>query len=182
MMRAAVAFLSLFSLLIPIPIPILTGCRSSSSAAPAPRGTDARVAARPYEVDLPAGYDPAKPAPLLLLLHGYGDRGASLASTRWNVAAAATPRGMLLARPNGTADSHGSRFWNATDACCDFESKAIDDVGYLTAVIDDVAAHYRVDPKRVWALGLSNGGFMAHRLACDAADRFAAVVSVSGAT
>jgi polyhydroxybutyrate depolymerase len=58
----------------------------------------------------------------------------------------------------------------------------VDDVAYLSAVVDDVMARYAIDAKRIWVIGLSNGGFMAHRLACDRPDRFAAIVSVAGST
>ncbi len=55
-------------------------------------------------------------------------------------------------------------------------------MAYLTAVMDDVAARYNVDPARVFMVGHSNGGFMSHRMACDRADRVAAIVSLAGAT
>jgi polyhydroxybutyrate depolymerase len=54
-------------------------------------------------------------------------------------------------------------------------------VAYLDAVIDDVSARYPVDPKRVFVMGLSNGGYMSHRYACDRASRVAAIVSQAGA-
>jgi polyhydroxybutyrate depolymerase len=55
----------------------------------------------------------------------------------------------------------------------------IDDVGFVVAVLDDLATDLRVDRRRVYATGLSNGGMMSYRLACDAADRFAAVAPVA---
>src|SRR5581483_722726 len=88
---------------------------------------------------------------------------------------------LLYAFPDGTFDRHGDRFWNATDACCDFDETGVDDVAYFRAIVDDVASRYTIDPRRVYAAGASNGGYMAHRVACDAADRVAAVVSVDGA-
>jgi polyhydroxybutyrate depolymerase len=56
----------------------------------------------------------------------------------------------------------------------------VDDLGYLSALIDEAVQRLNVDPERVYAMGLSNGGFMVERLACDAADRVAGVVNVSG--
>jgi polyhydroxybutyrate depolymerase len=143
---------------------------------------DPLVSARPFEVDVPPGYDAAKPAPLLLALHGFGDTGESLGAKRWVLSSVASAHGMLVAHPDGTPDRERQRFWDATDACCNFEAVSLDDVAYLTAVIDDVAARYRVDPKRVWVAGISNGGFMAHRLACDRSNKIAAIVSLAGAT
>jgi polyhydroxybutyrate depolymerase len=88
--------------------------------------------------------------------------------------------GFLYALPDGTKDSKGNRFWNATDACCNFDGSTVDDVAYLDAVIDDMSAHYHVDPKRVFVVGHSNGGYMAHRYACDRAGRVAAILSLAG--
>ena len=96
--------------------------------------------------------------------------------------AAASSAGFLMIAPAGTADSSGSHFWNATDACCNFENSQVDDVAYLDGLITEISAAYNVDPKRIYVVGHSNGGFMAYRMACAKADRIAAVVSVAGAT
>jgi polyhydroxybutyrate depolymerase len=87
----------------------------------------------------------------------------------------AESRGFLYAAPSG----QGGR-WNATDACCD-TSLSADDTGYLAAVVAVVKTNANVDAKRVFFFGHSNGGFMAHRMACDHADVIAAAVSISGA-
>ena len=58
----------------------------------------------------------------------------------------------------------------------------IDDSAYLRTVIDSVSADYNVDPKRIFLVGHSNGGFMSYRMACDHADVVAALVSLEGAT
>jgi polyhydroxybutyrate depolymerase len=150
-----------------------------TAAAPPPGSL---VSARPYELDVPPGYDPARPAPLLLSLHGYGDSGQDLGAERWPLAAAARAHGIFVAHPDGTMDHSHMRFWDATDSCCNFDGPPVDDVAYLMDVIGDVSARYHIDPKRIWVSGLSNGGFMGHRLACDRAGKIAAVVSVAGAT
>jgi polyhydroxybutyrate depolymerase len=131
-------------------------------------------------VTLPPGYDPAVPAPVLVLLHGYGASGA-LQNLYMGLEPLAGERGMILAVPDGTIDATGKRFWNATDACCDFAGTGVDDSAYLASVLDELAAAYSVDPKRVYFLGHSNGGFMSYRMACDHADRIAAVASLAGA-
>src|SRR6185503_1724477 len=84
----------------------------------------------------------------------------------------------LYVTPEGKKDLIG-QYWNATDACCDYSQKT-DDVAYLTALLDDVAARYNVDPKRVYLTGHSNGAFMSHRLACELGPRIAAIVAFSG--
>jgi polyhydroxybutyrate depolymerase len=160
----------------------LAAACSKSSASPAPsKPANSLVAGRPFGLEVPPSYDPGKPAPLLLALHAFGSDGNDLTAANWDVAAIALAHGVFVAHPNGTLDRWQHRFWNATDACCNFGDSKVDDVAYLVAVIDDVSARYRIDPKRVWVTGISNGGFMAHRLACDRADKVAAIASIAGA-
>lgn len=134
------------------------------------------LAARPYATRLPGGQEPGRPAPLLVLLHGYGDDAAGFA------AAIGDPLpGAIVVAPEGTLDARGHRFWNASAACCDFDRRGPDDVAYLDAVIADARARHQVDPRRIYVLGFSNGGFMAHRMACAARQPIAALASIAGA-
>ena len=137
------------------------------------------TAARPYGLKVPTGYDGQHAIPLVVLLHGYTSNGATQAAY-FGLTAEADKGGFLLAYPDGTRDMLGNRFWNATDACCDFFHTGVDDVAYLDAVIDEIAAKYPVDPARVFVVGHSNGAFMAHRYACDRASRVAAIVTLAG--
>jgi polyhydroxybutyrate depolymerase len=91
-------------------------------------------------------------------------------------------RGILLALGHGNLNSVSFYYWNATNACCDLDHSDPDDVGYIMGIIADVQKTYAVDPKRIYAFGHSNGGFMVNRLACDQADKFAAIVSLAGET
>ncbi len=136
---------------------------------------------RPADVKLPDGYDATKKHPLIVLLHGYGATG-SVQDFYLGVSREALPRGYLVALPNGTADSTGQQFWNATDACCDLESRAPDDVGYIRDLVRQIVARYAVDPGRVYLVGHSNGAFLSLRLACEQSKRFAAVAALAGAT
>jgi polyhydroxybutyrate depolymerase len=139
----------------------------------------ALVAARPYTLHEPP--QAKNPAPLVVLLHGYGATGATQAAYL-KLAAATDAQGMLLAIPDGTLNALRKRFWNATDACCAGRRTDVDDSAYLRAIVADVAAHHAVDPKRVYFVGHSNGGFMSYRMACDHADVVAAIVSLEAAT
>ncbi len=139
------------------------------------------IAERPYRLVVPDDNVPTRAAPLLILLHGYGASGL-LQELYFRMTREANARGILYAIPDGTLDAAVRRFWNATDACCDFAQRGVNDVAYLDAIIDDVSARYAVDPRRIFLLGHSNGGFMAHRMACDRAGRIAAIVSLAGAT
>ena len=150
--------------------------RPTAAAVTAAR---ALVAARPYEAKLPDQYSDQKNWPLIVLLHGYGANGVTQ-DLYFGLSHEQSRLGYLLAVPEGTVDSKGKQFWNATDVCCDFDRKGIDDVAYIDAIIDDMADHYRIDRHQVFLVGHSNGGFMSHRYACDRASRLAAFVSLAG--
>lgn len=177
---------------------LLAACSTSGSSAEAgstttgstaPGSTTTTTAAssptvpadRPIDVAVPKTYRPGSPAPLLVLLHGYTADG-KLQGAYLHMPQAADAAGMLYVAPDGTKNALGNRFWNATDACCAKGRNPVDDSTYLLAVIDQVKAQYDVDPKRVFVVGHSNGGFMSYRMACDHADVIAAVASIEGAT
>ncbi len=151
--------------------------------APDGGGADANqlIVDRPYGLLVPGSYDGSQAVPLVLVLHGYTANG-NLQAAYFGLNTLAESEGYILAYPDGTVDQAGNPFWNATDACCDFYGTGVDDVAYLTAVLDDVQASYNIDAKRVFAVGHSNGGFMSYRLACDITSRLAAIVSLAGAT
>jgi polyhydroxybutyrate depolymerase len=136
---------------------------------------------REIEVQVPSGYDPDKPAPLVVLLHGYGVDGP-IQNAYFKLGEVADANGMLAVFPSGTENSEGDRFWNATDACCAPPGSDVDDSGYLLDVINTVKADYSVDPKRVYLMGHSNGGFMAFRMACDHAEVIAGIAALAAST
>lgn len=135
---------------------------------------------RPYLLHEPnaSGASP-KLLPLVVILHGYG-ASAKKASSLLQLPALARARGLVFAVPDGTRDRRGARGWNATDACCDFDGREVDDVEALSAVIDDVARRTAIDASRLYVVGYSNGAFMAHRLACARADLLAGIAAVAG--
>ena len=136
---------------------------------------------RPVDVFVPTTYDGTAALPLVLLLHSYSIPG-SFAVTAFGFRAVAEERGFLLAVPEGLRDRTGSPYWNATSGCCDFDDSGVDDSAYLRRVIEDVQARWKVDARRIFTIGVSNGGFMGHRMACDHADLVAGIVSIAGAT
>jgi polyhydroxybutyrate depolymerase len=163
----------------------IDGAPDSADAAPPTADAGPRPTVfggdRPATLIVPESYDPATPTPLVVVLHGYAPTN-SYAAGLLGIDAAQAAAGFLMISPSGSKNPSGDYYWNATDACCDFYSANVDDVAYLTGLIDDIAAAYNVDAKRVFVVGHSNGGFMAYRLACESAGRVAAIVSVAGAT
>ena len=152
---------------------------SGASWAPADFTVD--VGRGPINIHTPPAHDPNVPTPLVLLLHGYSSNGAEV-EAYMRFLPLADEFGFLFAFPDGTRDILGNRFWNATDACCNFFASPVDDSGYLLALIDEVKAQVSVNSRRVHLIGHSNGGFMCYRMACDHADVIASVASLAGAT
>ncbi len=132
---------------------------------------------RPALVVPPPDHDPTVPSPLLVVLHGY-QSSADQVERLFPLATAAEVLGVTVVRPHGAIDSLSRRFWNASAACCNLFGFPVDDVGYLTGLVDEIAEQMAVS--EVLLFGHSNGGFMAYRLACDYPERFAAVVTIAG--
>jgi polyhydroxybutyrate depolymerase len=139
------------------------------------------LSGRTYSVKVPATYDGTTALPLVVAMHAYGSNGAYLESY-FGLDPLADQMGFFVVYPEGTVDATGRQFFSATDACCDFFGTGVDDVAFIGALLDDVESTYAIDRSRVFAVGHSNGAFMAHRLACDMSSRFAAVLSLEGDT
>jgi polyhydroxybutyrate depolymerase len=157
-----------------------TCTQTSDGRTPGQRGRTTYGGSRPATLVLPPDHDPRRPTALLVLLHGYGSSAADLADYLGVHQLAARQRFLVIA-PDGTPDSVGHRFWNATDVCCNFDRRAVDDVAYLTGLVRDIGADHALDRRHIHVLGHSNGGFMAYRLACSPATPFSAIVSIAGA-
>jgi polyhydroxybutyrate depolymerase len=141
------------------------------------------VQGRKVLVHLPAGRDAAKPAPLVLAFHGGGGHAAYMADDeKYGLQKKADEAGFVVAFPNGYSKFPGGRFatWNAGGCCGDARDRNVDDVGFARAVVTAIKGRYSIDATRVFATGMSNGGMLSHRLACEAADVFRAVASVAG--
>lgn len=143
---------------------------SVASSLPA----EARLSAQLHLPALAAG----QKAPLVLLLHGLGSSGEDIAASAWPAFASA--HGIAWAAPSGPLDAQGRRFWNAGTACCNFGQLPIDHVAALSDLIRRLTADSSIDPRRVFVVGHSNGGFMAHRLACERPELLRGLVAVAG--
>jgi polyhydroxybutyrate depolymerase len=120
---------------------------------------------RTFILHVPPSYDGSTPVPLVLDFHGLGSDAIQQAAVSGQVALS-DAHGFLLAHPQGLDHA-----WNA-GICCG--NAGIDDVGFIRSVVTAIAGDGNVDLHRVYATGLSNGGAISQRLACDAADLFAA--------
>ncbi|MBC7533857.1 MAG: prolyl oligopeptidase family serine peptidase [Oligoflexus sp.] len=137
-------------------------------------------AERPATIKLPKNYSEKKSYPLILMLHGYSNT-VELTDFYLGTSRSQDGLGYLLLLPSGLkSKTDGKSFWNAIPACCDFANSGVDDSAYLTDLVKRAQAEYKVDANRIYIFGHSNGGFMAHRLACDNDGLFKGIVSVAG--
>jgi polyhydroxybutyrate depolymerase len=137
---------------------------------------DFRGRLRTYQLHIPRGLDPAKPVPLVFVFHGGG--GDGLQMERFSgFSALSDQHGFIACYPDGV-----DRAWY--DGRVVNESRAhrdkIDDAGYVDALIAAIARKHPIDEKRLYATGISNGGFFSHWLAAKLSKRFAAIAPVAG--
>jgi len=131
---------------------------------------------RTYRLYVPKSYDPARPTPLVISMHGGGLWGAAqMEMSQWN--AVADDQGLLVVYPSG-AGGGGPRAWRVGAVGGDRSAR---DVRFIAELIDTLEVSYNIDPKRIYADGLSNGGGMAFLLSCTMSDRIAAVGLVASA-
>lgn len=160
-------------------------------------GADARIAkpgdytfaiqhdglTRMYRVHVPARYDPAAPAPLLFALHGGGGSMDYQADDAYYGLITKSEReGLVVVFPNGFSRLKSGRFatWNAGNCCGAARDGNSDDVGFIRQVVANVTRQMNIDRRRIYATGMSNGGLMAYRLACEMSDVFKAIAAVAG--
>jgi polyhydroxybutyrate depolymerase len=135
---------------------------------------------RMFWLHVPAGYQPSRPVPLVLAFHGGGGTGTGMQQAS-GLSVLADQRGFLVAYPQGLNQGHG-RFpagWDDSGPR-DPYADGIDDGLFVSDVLNAVQAGYCVDPLRIAATGLSNGGGMAGYLACVLAGRIAVFAPVEG--
>ena len=136
---------------------------------------------RQYKVHVPPGYDCTRPTPLVFCLHGLMQTAVSFCVNGTGFQggsgfpAKADQEGFILVMPNGHVNS-----WNGGSCCGTAQVMGLDDVALIKAILAEVGKHLNVDSRRVFATGLSNGGYLSYRLACEAADLFTAVAPGAG--
>lgn len=127
-----------------------------------------------YDLIVPDSYDPSAPTPLVLNFHGFSSNPQQQALFSL-IEPVAQAHGVLVALPWG-----GGNSWNGGLCCGEGMTTDRDDVGFSRALVQELESQLCVDSSRIYAMGMSNGGYMSHRLACEAADLFAAIGPVAG--
>ena len=119
------------------------------------------------------------PLPVVLAMHGSGTNARGMREF-CGLDAKSDRSGFVAVFPEGTGRVEHARTWNAGDCCGHAKKQRADDVGFLRTLLDRLEADGTIDPRRIHATGMSNGGMMAYRLAAEAADVVASVCSVCG--
>ncbi|WP_198153721.1 extracellular catalytic domain type 1 short-chain-length polyhydroxyalkanoate depolymerase [Catenuloplanes japonicus] len=147
---------------------LVAGCGGPAATSTT---TEHTIGDRTYRLYRPASL-PDGPAPLVVMLHGGAGSGRQAQETYgWD--SLADREGVIVAYPDGL-----NRAWHVSDHCCGPPARdGVDDVAFITALVADVPG---VDSSRVFATGISNGGMLAYRLACDTHGVFAAIGPVAG--
>jgi len=137
---------------------------------------------RSYVVHVPNKLASSQKVPLVLMLHGGGGGPQSIVRSS-NMSDKADQEGFIVAYPAGIDSSPGpiKGTWNASGCCAGAMRDKVDDIGFISALIDQLKASYNIDAKRVYIGGMSNGAMMSNRVAAVLSDKIAAAGIVSGA-
>jgi polyhydroxybutyrate depolymerase len=136
---------------------------------------------RSYILHVPRAASEGRALPIVLAFHGGGGEAEGYKGYA-GLDAVADREGVLVVYPNGSGILPRRLLtWNAGECCGYAMNQRVDDVGFAIAVLDDLARRTRVDARRVYATGHSNGAMMAHRLGAERADRITAIAPVAGA-
>ncbi|WP_420629485.1 alpha/beta hydrolase family esterase [Candidatus Leptofilum sp.] len=157
---------------------LLSACERPSSIGLQTEVLEIDGVERTYHIYFPSDFNETEAAPLVLALHGGGGAGATFNQGTANTfIPAAESRGMVAVFPEGVDNQwcDGRTEHLAEDRNC----TEIDDLAFLEAVIDQMIAEHGIDPARVYATGISNGGFMSVRLALELTNKLAAVAPVT---
>lgn len=134
---------------------------------------------RKYLLHVPSSYNPAQPAALVLAFHGGGSTPEQMVGF-CGLNDKSNQQGFVVVYPKGTGRSEQYSSFNGGN-CCGFAVKYdVDDVKFTARLLDDMQATFNIDPRRIYATGMSNGGVMCYRIASELSDRIAAIAPVAG--
>ena len=134
---------------------------------------------REYTLYVPSIYETSNEAvPLILALHGLGDSNENFSNVGFhNVADTANA---IVVTPEAVQSFLGTAWNNGANVAGIALNQGVDDVGFLSSLIDSMQARYHIDSTRIYVTGFSMGGMMTQKLACDLNHRVAAIASVAG--
>lgn len=135
---------------------------------------------RTYRAHLPSSVESANGLPVLIVLHGGGGNAKQFERSS-GFSGFADEEGFLAVYPDGSSRRLGLQTWNAYSCCGYAYAAGIDDVGFISVLIDHLVSDEQVDPTRIYVTGFSNGAMMTFRIACELSDKVAAAAPYAGA-
>ena len=136
---------------------------------------------RTYRMHVPASVAGEAGLPVVVFLHG-GGGNAELFEQVTDMNTVADDAGFVVVYPNGTGRADDKLLtWNAGSCCAYARDEGVDDVKFMSSLLDTLTARFHTDPARVFVTGFSNGAMMAYRLGCELSDQITAIAPVSGA-
>jgi len=181
-----------FGLLVIVLCLLFSGCVKNPSSESEVRDYEFTIQhdglTRKYRAHVPPSYDNILPTPAVIYIHGGG--GSAEASRKDGLYDESDEHGFILLTPDGTGPMKNIlHAWNSgeystikgeTDFCCGYPiEKNIDDIGFISKMIEDAKQRFTIDENRIYSTGISNGGMMSYRLACELSDKIAAIAPVS---
>lgn len=133
---------------------------------------------RSYRVHVPPSYDPGKPLPLVVVIHGAFDNASGMEKAT-GFSELADRENFIVQYPNGISLFGFLQHWNAGHCCGKAADDKVDDVGFIAKAIEDLCFRLNVDRRRIYMVGFSNGGMMAYRFAAEKSDLLAAVAPLA---
>jgi polyhydroxybutyrate depolymerase len=134
---------------------------------------------RSYRVHVPDGYSADQAWPLVVVIHGAFSTAREMEGHS-RFSELADRDGFIALYPNGMGLFGLLQHWNAGHCCGKAAKDQVDDVGFVMAALKEVRDEFNVDPRRIYAVGFSNGGMLVHRLGAEHARVWAALAPHAG--
>lgn len=138
---------------------------------------------RTYRIHVPKQYQASKSAPLVLVFHGGGGDMDYMANDEYyGLISKSDAEGFVVVFPNGYSKFKSGKFatWNAGACCANARDNNIDDVGFVRKMVASLTRELNINREMIFATGMSNGGMMSYRLACEMSDTITAIAAVAG--
>jgi polyhydroxybutyrate depolymerase len=137
---------------------------------------------REYKLYVPASYNGSEKVPVVFCFHGLGDNMDNFENI--GMTYVADTANFIVITPQAAVDPLAGTAWNSGAGVNFggfeyFPNSGVDDIGFITTMIDTTAANFNIDQRRIYACGFSMGGYMTNRLACELNSRIAAFAPVA---
>jgi len=157
----------------------MTLAATSLTPGDATRTITVGTVARTYLVHIPPNYDGRNAVPVVLAFHGGGSNPRQMSEFS-GLSDKANEAGFIVVYPAGSGRVEAALTWNAGNCCGYAQRQNVDDIGFVAALLDDLASAANVDAKSIYATGMSNGALMSYAVADRLASRIAAIAPVAG--